>query len=521
MPCRTTTHRASRRPSRAWASRAWALAGLGLAGCLFGTGKPEPLAAPELITVLSQYAGDPITGPLPHGTALEFEFSRESAVEVEGRLYVLSGVPDALVRPLSEDVKLIIGENSGEPLSSSSLVAPGARVSVGAAGTALADDILERGPDTAIEVFRLAGLTAPGVTVAMTAVFAKPVELLGFLPSERRISAHLWREDAQRSDLAVALLISDVIEIVDDDPGEDDVGDELVLRREPRRETIVLQRGLEIDGPPLLLLTPARYDPDGSLTTVVVLRARSISAERLASAAFEDELESMRTSVRESAVEDAERRQKLQLDEQLRRRRVRAIAALGDRATRRAAIVELGGGAAAPLVSELAIMGSEEFLDELCTRLKADSTVLESIAVSAPEIQWRLEREAILLMARAASEAELASEYEGMLLRFAGEAGRYPGTLEDAIVSSKTVTDFYSRIVDENLIALEDSRPAARVRAFDWLSSNGFPIPDYDPLARSRERRAALRAWREQRDARETEAAVDAATSNAQGGGAA
>ena len=164
-------------------------------------------------------------------------------------------------------------------------------------------------------------------------------------------------------------------------------------------------------------------------------------------------------------------------------------------------------------------MGSEEFLDELCTRLKADSTVLESIAVSAPEIQWRLEREAILLMARAASEAELASEYEGMLLRFAGEAGRYPGTLEDAIVSSKTVTDFYSRIVDENLIALEDSRPAARVRAFDWLSSNGFPIPDYDPLARSRERRAALRAWREQRDARETEAAVDAATSNAQGGG--
>ncbi|MEM9379625.1 MAG: hypothetical protein AAGB93_06700 [Planctomycetota bacterium] len=514
MPCRTGPHRAPRP-----LSRAWALPCLGLAGCLFGRGAPEPLVAPELITVLSQYAGDPIAGPLPHGTALEFEFPRESTVEVEGRLFVVSGVPEALVRPLNEDVRLIIGENSGDPLGSSSLVAPGARVSVGAAATALAEDIQERGADTAIEVFRLSGLTAPGVTVAMSAVFAKPVELLGFLPSERRMSAHLWREDAQSGDLAVALVIQDVVEFVDDGPGDavdGAVGDELIVRREPRRETIVLERGLEIDGPPLLLITPARFDPDGKLTTAVVLRARSIGAERLASADFEQELEAMRTSVRESAVEDSERRQQLQLDEQLRRRRMRAITALGDGAARRAALVELAGGVAAPLVSELAVMGSEEILDELCGRLTADFTVLESIAGSAPDIAWRLEREAILLMARATAEAELASEYEGMLLRFAGEAGRYPGTLEDAIVSSRTVADFYTRIVDENLIALEDSRPAARVRAFDWLGTNGIPIPDYDPLARSRERRAALRAWRVQREAEEAAAAADAST---EGGG--
>jgi hypothetical protein len=39
---------------------------------------------------------------------------------------------------------------------------------------------------------------------------------------------------------------------------------------------------------------------------------------------------------------------------------------------------------------------------------------------------------------------------------------------------------------------LEDSSPASRVRAFDWLTARGRAPAGYDPLGTPRQRRAAL-----------------------------
>jgi hypothetical protein len=44
----------------------------------------------------------------------------------------------------------------------------------------------------------------------------------------------------------------------------------------------------------------------------------------------------------------------------------------------------------------------------------------------------------------------------------------------------------------ENLVALEDSSPAARVRAFDWLAARAKAPRDFDPLGPAGQRRAAL-----------------------------
>lgn len=458
---------------------------------------PPGIQPPELIAITSHYAGDPIGGLLGPETTLELEFNSDDVVEVHAQLYVLSRMPIDGMEPLSEDIRFIIGGQGSDPLAPSSLVAPGARIATGAAATALAADIRGRGPESAVESFSLHGLVVPSVTTVMAAVYAQPIELLGYRPSERRISVHVWREDLDADSLAVALVVSDIVQVVEEgDVGAGDEGD-LVVRVVPRRERLILDRPLAIDGSPLLVAVPARFDPDGKIANIVILEARSVGSRTESSDTLAEELEALRVEVCDAALAGAGRHQQLEVEERLRQRRLKAIDALSDSRTRRAAIVELGGGSLAPLVTELALMGGDEILDRLSGRLIADTAELQSLAGDPDVLAWRLEREAILLFTQASLDDDLPAEYEALLLRYTGEAGRYPGTIEDALTDAKSLDEFYSRIFQENYIALEDSRPSGRIRAFDWLAANGIAIPDFDPLGSSRDRRAALRAWAE------------------------
>jgi len=467
------------------------LAGLA-AGC---ASSPPAVTAPELIAITSHYAGDPIGGPIVSDTALELELNGDDAVEVHGQLFVLSQMPIDGMEPLSEDIRFIIGGQGNDPLAPSSLVAPGARFTTGESATALAADIRRRGPEEAVESFALNGLVVPGVTMVMAAVYAEPIELLGYRPSERRISIHVWQEDVDSDSLAVALIVSDMVQVVEE--GDVNAGDEsdLVVRVVPRRERLILDQPLKIDGAPLLIAIPARFDPEGRIANLVILEAHSPETKAGGGGTLATRMDALRAEVRDAALDGAGRHQQLEIEERLRQRRMKAIDALADSATRRAALVELGGGSLAPLSTELALMGGDEILDRLSSRLLADPAELQALAGDPEAIAWRLEREVILLFTQASLDDDLPVEYEALLLRYTGEAGRYPGSIEDALIAATSLDEFYGRIFEENYIALEDSRPSGRIRAFDWLTANGIVIPDFDPLGSSRDRRAALRAW--------------------------
>lgn len=471
---------------------------------------PPEIQAPELIAITSHYAGDPIGGLLGPETTLELELNSDDAVEVHAQLFVLSRMPADGMEPLSEDIRFIIGGQGNDPLAPSSLVAPGARIATGERAAALAADIRRRGPEDAVEAFSLNGIVVPSVTTVMAAVYAQPIQLLGYRPSERRISVHVWREDTDAESLAVALVVSDIVQVVEE--GDVNAGDEsdLVVRVAPRRERLILDRPLAIDGSPLLIAVPAQFDPDGTMASLVILEARSATSGAEGSDTLAKRMEALRAEVRDAALDGEGRHQQLEIDGRLRQRRLMAIDALSDTQTRRAAIVELGGGGLAPLVTELALMGGDEILDRLSSRLIADAVELQSLAGDSGALGWRLEREAILLFTQASLDDELPAEYEALLLRYTGEAGRYPGTIEDALIAAKSLDQFYDRIFQENYIALEDSRPSGRIRAFDWLTANGIVIQDFDPLGSSRDRRAALRAWTES-------VAEEAATQEAEG----
>lgn len=471
---------------------------------------PRAISAPELIAITSHYAGDPIGGPIVSDIALELELNADDAIEVHGQLLVLSQMPVEGTVPLSEDIRFIIGGQGNDPLAPSSLVAPGARIAMGESAAALAADIRRRGPDEAVESFALTSLVAPGVTTVMAAVYAQPIELLGYRPSERRLSIHIWQEDSEADSLAVALVVSDMVQVVEE--GDVNAGDEgdLVVRAVPRRERLILDQPLMIDGSPLLIAVPARFDPEGQFANLVILEARSVETKGGGEAALATEMEALRSEVRDAALDGAGRHQQLEVEERLRQRRLKAVDALADSVTRRAALVELGGGSLAPLATELALMGGDEILDRLTSRLLADPVELQALAGDPEALAWRLERDVILLFTQASLDDDLPVEYEALLLRYTGEAGRYPGSIEDALIAATSLDEFYGRIFEENYIALEDSRPSGRIRAFDWLTANGIVIPDFDPLGSSRERRAALRAWaKSTADAAAARAAAD------------
>ena len=79
-----------------------------------------------------------------------------------------------------------------------------------------------------------------------------------------------------------------------------------------------------------------------------------------------------------------------------------------------------------------------------------------------------------------------------LMLRKAGEVGRWPDLLTDAVAESDGVRELRERLVRENRIFLEDAVPATRVRAYDWLAARGLAPEGFDPLASAEERRAAL-----------------------------
>ena len=86
------------------------------------------------------------------------------------------------------------------------------------------------------------------------------------------------------------------------------------------------------------------------------------------------------------------------------------------------------------------------------------------------------------------------------LIRQAGQLAFYPDVLVELVERAETTAELNARLAAENRIFLEDSGRSARLRAFEWLQTQGLEPKGYDPLSRSSQRQAALDRWREALD---------------------
>ena len=119
------------------------------------------------------------------------------------------------------------------------------------------------------------------------------------------------------------------------------------------------------------------------------------------------------------------------------------------------------------------------------------------------DAQWSLERGAWSLLVHATiaggdeDTAPVTPAETSLMLRHAGELGRFPTLIEDALAASSSCEQFSARLAYENQVFLSDASPAARVRAYDWLLVRGLAPADYDPLGTRSGRRKALESQAE------------------------
>ena len=169
----------------------------------------------------------------------------------------------------------------------------------------------------------------------------------------------------------------------------------------------------------------------------------------------------------------------------------RAIQALQGGGDPRPALLFLAGVTDAAVAIDGVLVADGATLD----RVRDETLAFANADAEPPAVEsvsWFLDRTVLLTLAAAAEKGTLPPELSAVLVRHAGEVGRHPDALADAANAVGNRADLLSRLIGENYIALEDSAPAARVRAYDWLKAQGRAPAGFDPLASAHDRRAAI-----------------------------
>jgi hypothetical protein len=156
----------------------------------------------------------------------------------------------------------------------------------------------------------------------------------------------------------------------------------------------------------------------------------------------------------------------------------------------RRALIHLAEQTNASLVKDIALSGTETVVGQLSQAVINE--YLSGSINNSEIVGWILERTAYSLLARLLSAEQATPELEAILIRHTGQVGRNVSTLEELIASSNTIEELQRYFVRENFIFLEDISPAARTRAFDWLSARGKAPDGYDPLSPLKQRRDVL-----------------------------
>ncbi len=179
----------------------------------------------------------------------------------------------------------------------------------------------------------------------------------------------------------------------------------------------------------------------------------------------------------------------------------------------RGPLLYLANAQGGPLTKDLVLTADERLLTDWAALIPKAEVLSAGKGGGEPSwIVWEVERAAWVCLARRQVKDALGAEWQAILLRHAGEAARYSSTIEDAAMQSADLATMQKRLVLENQLFLEDSSPAPRVRAYDWLTRRGLQPEGFDPLASREERRDVLRALEQARLQ-----AIESAGANARG----
>lgn len=439
-----------------------------LTGC---AGKKQP---PQVSTEWARvrqgvYAGSPLEGAqsVPAG------LGAAGAVGVEMRLVALEKDPGEVLEPLATKARVLANTQGENPFLATATLTLPARYGSGPEAEGL-------------EAAVRSGAWGSNATVGEFSA-AVPVGATGWLQVMRgeavtrdRVRVAVYRVKGDDEAVQLALLV----EHPDATPPLEGAKSGKPAAR-LARETALVRQKVENGSQAVALLLPLAVSEGHSQSLLAIVRISPLGADEEAKVA--KSLGLMRSAAEAAARERAVAGPDA-LDPALIASVVEAIT-LGEQ--RRSALVYFAGQTKAPLGEQVAMVAEEDVLDELSLQL-ADELGKQQGLWKREDAGWLLDRLAFQRLAQGYLKRRLTPELRGVLAAYAGEAGRSPAALEQILDALSTRKDFENRLLAENLIALEDNSPSARVRAYDWLKARGRAPQGYDPLGESKARREAM-----------------------------
>lgn len=304
-------------------------------------------------------------------------------------------------------------------------------------------------------------------------------------PEWSRARLEISRPHGQPAELLGALVLDGEIRPLVRDDGMEQAGPAPIPEPISVSERLVLDRPPVVNGRRLALVLeiPTAEAPRAGLVAEVRVTEPDEPLDAALLSRVEEEIEAAGRVARQRAR---------RFQEQLVLRSESMGQALARGRLPRSAVITIAQSAGASIGEELALVATEEDLADF-VRYAAERRQAEP-ARTPEELGWVVERRAISwLLTRLDSEEEpLPAELQAVLIRAGGALAASPDLFTEVLEASSDLADLRARIVAENRAALEDARPAPRVRGFDWLEASGLAPEGFDPLADRDARREAL-----------------------------
>lgn len=488
-----------------------------MAGCRSVPPAPAPpaalLAPPGLAIEVSSYAGTCVGGPLVDKGPDDVQADPRQVLPLVVELWATRAVPSSLAdQPLAEHIEAVLVDEEASALGATARLFTGARLVLDGGADEARGELKSAEASEALRLYHGDELVSAGMTFRLRASRQErvpdPDNFLGEYPRhppfEKAVELAFECQGERFGWLAG--LSSAVLPSASEGPLTPEEARYRPGGPRARHERIVPDTS-PVPGSRAMLFLPSPFDSEASGRGLALFFELGEAAGDEASP---EELAKLGTRLATSLGRVADEQKRLAREVRaagldaggrVRESAERTIAQLPGLIDAgvdlRPALVFLSGALEAPLARELVLVLDASALVRVTSELVAASKQDSAKAPFDP--RWSLEAAAWRELARALSAGderppELRKAFEGIALAAAGQLGGFPTLIEDALASSARLEDFEARLVSENLIFLEDSSPAARVRALAWLKRRHAAPRGYDPLAPRKERAAMLEA---------------------------
>jgi len=433
---------------------------------------PVPMTPPPATVSARHFSGTTLSGPL----ARRVPIADAGAAQVNARVVVATKLPSDDFTPIGPLARLVLRDGEGDLVAPSGQLGYATRFRTLDQAASL-DDMLGDRVGWA-EMGKVSGVVARGTTLAID--IAPPTDGGG---GAGTVSIQLFRTtDGNRYELAIER----------DEPLRAAPSTQPTVAR-TARETIVISRDLTNAGASVqrMLLTLPMTFTNTPVTGVVIDLTINFAPADIGAL-----VEQANKEIDASAARETARMQATPPADPALMAARESLTSAGENARR--PLTYLAQLTGARIAEGVALVGDDSLVTLIARNVRDKLGQVK--ADDAASVGWLLEQSTIKAVV-SIKDAENASitlaPVMGVMQGIAGQAGVQLDVLQSVAAESAGTADLYSRLIAEHLIFLDDSSPAVRVRSFDWLKARQKEPSEFDPLARPKERRAALEKFRD------------------------